>query len=110
MPRSEKRKLAVAEMDAELRSAWTLRLRSGQAREGARPHTIKPKRASFDGGWELCRNVRRLVEWLPGRGECGSESQSGSERARRFLRWRQAPRRAPRPAYSSRRGLLGTSR
>ena len=24
---------------AELRSAWTLRLRSGQAREGARPHT-----------------------------------------------------------------------
>ena len=39
MPRSEKRKLAVAEMDAELRSAWTLRLRSGQAREGARLHT-----------------------------------------------------------------------
>jgi MFS family permease len=26
---------------AELRSAWTLRLRSGQAREGARPHTSK---------------------------------------------------------------------
>jgi len=24
--------------EAELRSAWTLRLRSGQAREGARPH------------------------------------------------------------------------
>ena len=24
---------------AELRSAWTLRLRSGQAREGGRPHT-----------------------------------------------------------------------
>ena len=28
---------------AELRSAWTLRLRSGQAREGARPHTSKNK-------------------------------------------------------------------
>ncbi len=26
---------------AELRSAWTLRLRSGQAREGARPHTSR---------------------------------------------------------------------
>jgi len=27
------------EESAELRSAWTLRLRSGQAHEGARPHT-----------------------------------------------------------------------
>jgi hypothetical protein len=30
---------AKARAGAELRSAWTLRLRSGQAREGARPHT-----------------------------------------------------------------------
>ncbi len=28
---------------AELRSAWTLRLRSGQAREGARPHTNRTR-------------------------------------------------------------------
>src|SRR6266481_6205729 len=32
------KKSAVVEA-AELRSAWTLRLRSGQAYEGARPHT-----------------------------------------------------------------------
>src|ERR1700737_2500120 len=31
---------------AELRSAWTLRLRSGQACEGARPHTSKASRSS----------------------------------------------------------------
>ena len=31
---------------AELRSAWTLRLRSGQAREGARPHTSGQKQQS----------------------------------------------------------------
>src|SRR6202158_2078640 len=30
---------------AELRSAWTLRLRSGQAREGARPHTSTSARS-----------------------------------------------------------------
>jgi hypothetical protein len=29
---------------AELRSTWTLRLRSGQAREGARPHTTPSAR------------------------------------------------------------------
>jgi 4-diphosphocytidyl-2-C-methyl-D-erythritol kinase len=32
---------ALVESGAELCSAWTLRLRSGQAREGARPHTTK---------------------------------------------------------------------
>ncbi len=33
-----------AKKRAELCAAWTLRLRSGQAREGARPHTSKSKR------------------------------------------------------------------
>ena len=35
------RRFAAAAAAAELRSAWTLRLRSGQAREGARPHTSR---------------------------------------------------------------------
>ena len=36
---------AAALAAAELRSAWTLRLRSGQAREGARPHTSTSARS-----------------------------------------------------------------
>jgi MFS family permease len=36
-----KSKVPQPQTGAELRSAWTLRLRSGQAREGSRPHTSK---------------------------------------------------------------------
>src|SRR6267378_5364318 len=39
-------KLLWPQEGAELRSAWTLRLRSGQASEGARPHTSKASRNS----------------------------------------------------------------
>jgi A/G-specific adenine glycosylase len=44
---------SVASATAELRSAWTLRLRSGQACEGARPHTIR----------DLGRFQRALLRW-----------------------------------------------
>src|SRR5208337_2141841 len=51
---------------AALRSAWTLRLRSGQARGGARPHTNGPSRFRplFNGAVVVLIAVFALVRWV----------------------------------------------
>jgi len=51
---------------AELRSAWTLRLRSGQARGGARPHTSGSSRLRplFNGAVVVLIAVFTLVRWV----------------------------------------------
>ena len=70
--------LVQREKGAELRSAWTLRLRSGQAREGARPHTSREQLTGLGASDRLIEVGRVLSSWLSGLPNTGAPARRGS--------------------------------
>jgi len=70
--------LVQGEKAAELRSAWTLRLRSGQAREGARPHTNGERLTGVGASDRLIEVGRVLSTWLSGLPNTGAPARRGS--------------------------------
>jgi 4-diphosphocytidyl-2-C-methyl-D-erythritol kinase len=70
--------LAQREKAAELRSAWTLRLRSGQAYEGARPHTSREQLTGLGASDRLIEVGRMLSAWLSGSPNTGAPARRGS--------------------------------